>query len=461
MLGLIAQIGITSEDLNDILGVSLSVGSGNGSRTAAKEQRQDEEDCFRRTVAMLQRPEKSPIKDNFKAIAVELRAQLQDVFALNRHKCSQGLFALDDPLSPRHQELYPQQALYEPISPRGKELLARDEHLLASEMAQAVRGFLGYYYHNFDDYDQIRFPIFYETDVGEADVVEVIRISPEDATSLINEREELKKSREAGKKARRKLAGVSLHHFGAFLDQTWRQNDIMWGRLDGAERLISALLPGEQNALVRQELINEAHTAILKEELKPQSLLALKSTMSEALLRASTGLSVNEAIGKALEPLESSVVKTRLEEIMRLSLTDDELLDFMKKGYEVNRQLDPKPMLNSMSRATQIIGKMFENIADANALDGKQLAWIARLGQVFWGLVTVAVPHSIANLLIFHWLKLLYLFGALVILGSILLGQPEVQRFGWTALVATAAINVCVLLLGDYMRDRTSLVTRL
>jgi hypothetical protein len=440
LLGLIDQIGITPQDLNDILGVSLSAGSGNGSRTVTKEQRQDEEDCFKRAVAMLKRSEKSHIKDNLQAIAAELRAQLHDVFALNRQKCSQGLFALDDR----------QQALYEPLSPRGKELLAGDANLLSSDMAQAVRGFLGYYYHNFDDYDQIRFPIVYKTDVGEADVVEVIRISPEDATSLINEREELQ-SRKGDKKARRKLAGVSLHHFGAFLDQTWRQNDIMWGRLDGAERLISALLPGTQNASVRQELINEAHTAILKEELKPQSLLALRSVMSEALLRASTSLSVNEAIGKALEPLEASVVKTRLEEIIRLSLADDELLDFMKQGYEVNRQLDPKLMLNSMSRATQIIGKMFENIADANALDGKQLAWIARLGQVFWGLVTVAVPHSIVNLLIFHWLKLLYLFGALLILGSVLLGQLEVQKFGWTALGATVAINVCVLLLRDYM----------
>jgi hypothetical protein len=51
-------------------------------------------------------------------------------------------------------------------------------------------------------------------------------------------------------------------------------------------------------------------------------------------------------------------------------------------------------------------------------------------------------------------LKLLYLFGALLIVGSILLGQPEVQKFGWTALGVTAAINVCVLLLRDYMRGR-------
>jgi hypothetical protein len=43
-------------------------------------------------------------------------------------------------------------------------------------------------------------------------------------------------------------------------------------------------------------------------------------------------------------------------------------------------------------------------------------------------------------------------FGALVIFGSILLGQPDIQRFGLTALGVTAAINMCVLLLRDYMR---------
>jgi hypothetical protein len=44
--------------------------------------------------------------------------------------------------------------------------------------------------------------------------------------------------------------GVSLaiykhSHFGAFLDAGWRRNDILYGRLDAAECLISTLLPDE------------------------------------------------------------------------------------------------------------------------------------------------------------------------------------------------------------------------
>jgi hypothetical protein len=44
----------------------------------------------------------------------------------------------------------------------------------------------------------------------------------------------------------RKLAGASLGHFGGFLDAGWRRNDLMWGRLDGAEVLMRAILAGRE-----------------------------------------------------------------------------------------------------------------------------------------------------------------------------------------------------------------------
>jgi patatin-related protein len=43
-------------------------------------------------------------------------------------------------------------------------------------------------------------------------------------------------------RAEQKLAGLQLGHFGAFLKQGWRANDWMWGRLDGADRLVRTLL---------------------------------------------------------------------------------------------------------------------------------------------------------------------------------------------------------------------------
>ena len=319
---------------------------------------------------------------------------------------------------------------------------------------RVVQKYLWRYFSQFDDFDQISFPILYGTEEGESDPVEIIRISPEDATKLINERKEKKKS--ADGVGRRKLAGTALHHFGAFLDRTWRQNDIMWGRLDGAERLITSLLPDPKDQVVRDEMIKQAHTAILVEEMPPESRQELGTLMSAALMRASAGEPLGKAITKLLKDLDGgSSVSTRLQTIMRSSLEDKELLQFITTGYEVHRKTDAKAMLRAVSRSTQVIGKVFEDIANQNAVDGKSLAWIARLGQVFWGLVEVAVPGSILNLLMMHWLKLLYVLELALIIICFLFSAPQdLQDFAWKVFAITVVINLAVLLLRDKMRGK-------
>ncbi len=110
----------------------------------------------------------------------------------------------------------------------------------------------------FEYYDQIVFPIFYEASVGEAELCEVFRISPRDATSIVDENVRTEK--------RRKLAGTALFHFGAFLNRQWRQNDLMWGRLDAAERIIRCVLPPDSPQA--DPLIHEANLAIVGSEEK-------------------------------------------------------------------------------------------------------------------------------------------------------------------------------------------------
>jgi patatin-related protein len=314
---------------------------------------------------------------------------------------------------------------------------------------EKIREYLWLYFSRFDDFDQIRFPILFGTEVGESDVVDIFRISPEDATSLIDERAERKKT-----KGRRKLAGTALHHFGAFLDQVWRQNDILWGRLDGAERLITALLPRSEDQQVREQLITESHLAILIEELTEESRAALNLLVTQALVKVSAGYTPKTAVAQVLNQLKDEPLRNRLDSVLRAGLENEALLGFIKAKYEVNRELDPKLLLRSVARSTQVIGKMFEDMANQQQLEGKRLAWIARLGQFFWGLVEVAVPGSLLNLLFFHWLKILYAFEVFMIIGSILLAEKEITKFGWTALGLTAALNVIVLLLGDYIKGK-------
>jgi hypothetical protein len=79
-----------------------------------------------------------------------------------------------------------------------------------------------------------------------------------------------------------KLAGSALGHFGAFLARQWRQNDILWGRLDGAERPISALLPDHP---LRKQLIGEAQAQIVCETIGPMGEEERHALLAEALMR--------------------------------------------------------------------------------------------------------------------------------------------------------------------------------
>lgn len=58
--------------------------------------------------------------------------------------------------------------------------------------------------------------------------------------------------------AQQKLTGMQFHHFGAFYKRSWRANDWMWGRLDGAGWLVHALLdPRRVRWMVNQRAPSE------------------------------------------------------------------------------------------------------------------------------------------------------------------------------------------------------------
>jgi patatin-related protein len=70
-------------------------------------------------------------------------------------------------------------------------------------------------------------------------------------------------------RAQEKLAGLQVHHFGAFYKYSWRANDWMWGRLDGADRLVRTLLdPNRIQRRLQLRKGEEGHltvAAVLKE----------------------------------------------------------------------------------------------------------------------------------------------------------------------------------------------------
>lgn len=114
-------------------------------------------------------------------------------------------------------------------------------------------------YLGFPYYDISTLPLLQGEGLDEYEPVKVDRISPDDATAI----------REGGAEAT--LKGIQFNSFGAFFSRAYRENDYLWGRLHGADRLIDILLsslpagrtlqPGEAASLKRA-----AFLAILDEE---------------------------------------------------------------------------------------------------------------------------------------------------------------------------------------------------
>ncbi len=94
-----------------------------------------------------------------------------------------------------------------------------------------LRAWLG-----FPFYDIAMLPLLHGDGLDEFDEIKVDRISPDDAQAI----------RRGGHTAT--LKGTQFNSFGAFFSRAYRENDYLWGRLHGADRLIdivvSTLPPG-------------------------------------------------------------------------------------------------------------------------------------------------------------------------------------------------------------------------
>lgn len=114
-------------------------------------------------------------------------------------------------------------------------------------------------YLGFPYFDVATLPLLQGEGLDEFDPIKVDRISPDDARSI------------RGGGAEATLKGIQFNTFGAFFSRAYRENDYLWGRLHGAERMIDIILstldaaqrlkPGRVAAIKRR-----AFCAILDEE---------------------------------------------------------------------------------------------------------------------------------------------------------------------------------------------------
>ncbi|WP_076068346.1 patatin-like protein [Sphingomonas montana] len=118
--------------------------------------------------------------------------------------------------------------------------------LLPLSRAERRRILLAYL--GFPFYDIATLPLV-RTDQGdELYPVKVDRIAPDDANGI----------RPGGAEAT--LKGINFNSFGAFFSRAWRENDYLWGRLHGIDRLIDILI----STLPAGSTLPPGHVAMLK-----------------------------------------------------------------------------------------------------------------------------------------------------------------------------------------------------
>ena len=287
----------------------------------------------------------------------------------------------------------------------------------------------------FDLFDGVQFPMMFGTDVLTSDTVEILRIAPEDAGRLVPEVPE----------RRRKLKGLAVAHFGAFLDRDWRVSDLLWGRLDAAERLISALLPWQESVEIRMKLIDEAHSAIFEDFQTQRKLkdMAARQVVAQGPENRLSDEAVQRLIN-VVTPATDPPSLARHQELM------DTWQDVVPK--EMNR----RSQVETLARSTTIIGKMLETISAKRSLPVKA-SWLTNAGRAFWGVVEISVPRSAFQLLGTYWQSLLFLIAVILIVAGLFASKTGVSGVGWSLFAVAVLLFVLRTILGSYMRGGKAL----
>lgn len=300
-----------------------------------------------------------------------------------------------------------------------------------------LREFLRFYYYRFDYFDVMSLPLIAGTAAAEADIIDIIRISPEDSPSDIY----------IGDK-RKKLKGTKFGNFGGFFSSEWRQEDILWGQLDAAEIVIRSLT-GYTDEASLERWAKDALAAILEEKSADPDIPFMTGFGEEIRLEEKLNR-IQAVLKNGGKPQEVNQAITNILDAPQKD-TEKVLAEFSKM-YKANPDLPADQNVSNATRAVQVIGKVFEDLSDKYTMLKNPAVWFTRLGMMTSGLVELTLPNSILNILARHWFKLLYIAEALLLGVSYLFGWTEIRNPIWAAILVTAAVHLATVTLNQVFK---------
>ncbi|MEI7986372.1 MAG: patatin-like protein [Armatimonadota bacterium] len=305
---------------------------------------------------------------------------------------------------------------------------------------------------DFYAYDQAVLPLLYGIEGVESEWITLCRVSPLDSKTLIADATD----------AKNKLAGAGLGHFGGFFKDMWRVHDVLWGRLDSVENIVTKVIRQDNRA--RRELIFQGQLAVIKDfniplkadqnEIAPQSTM---DTLRASLLRMAVKNYLRDIhrmpkdgsldiapyekfLGQ--EPTSSLIMECTTLALARAGLrqwlaSDLEKLASCKLTYE-KAKIPPLTEIELTGRSLNVFEGMLETIKAKTKL-GKALS----IGGTI--LVTVAkilTPGSLQGSIYRHWLGLAVFFDAVLLACGLI--WPGVMSFAIKATGATAVAAIVI-----------------
>jgi patatin-related protein len=283
------------------------------------------------------------------------------------------------------------------------------------------------YREHYELFDAAVFPLLYDTEVGTPELISIVRVSPDDAKFLSTEGSD-------------KLAGNSLGHFGAFLDRSFRTNDILWGRLDGAERLVRSLISAEQKAQ-GDALIAEMQSRIIEEFLEERQsdlgrviLEVANSLKDSTVAKDDTGMKAEEIRRSVEETVAKGPAQLYKDAILGY-LSVDKIKEYLQTGV-TSRDPDRRTTLESMTRTIRIVGGMLEGLSKETKAAG---GFLIRVGTALWWLVEAAVPNGLQGHFFRKFFAMAFWLEIVMVIGGTIFSQT-VQAIGLKLLAFTALL---------------------
>ncbi len=294
--------------------------------------------------------------------------------------------------------------------------------------------------------DMYLYPTMVLADIGEADPIEVIRVSPKDAFRYKDS-------------VASKVTGEKLMHFSAFLKKSWRENDILWGRLDAAEIIFRILLPNQADGALltrlTQEILRDEFRDITerrKNEVGWAVLTDKQQAEVSRILDELIGLEKTDSTAQGMDNSSSLPAESGkgLKELVYLEGTA--LEDFFRRYYTVGLEgLQAVPsnyLLETTVRSLRTVEKLVDRRSQQTQATGLQRL-IHGFGLLFhlpYAFV-VTLGGAEKTPIFVHLINFLVLLSA-VLLALLAFGVIEVQRW-----LLIAAIAILIVRFWNYIRD--------